>query len=64
MSKIVCVLYDEPITGCPTSYAREDLPLIKAYPDGQDLPSPKGIDFTPGHLLGSVSGELGLRPFL
>ena len=28
------------------------------------LPSPKAIDFTPGELLGCVSGELGLRKFL
>jgi formate dehydrogenase len=28
------------------------------------VPSPGGIDFTPGELLGCVSGELGLRPFL
>src|SRR5579863_7885912 len=28
------------------------------------MPSPSAIDFTPGSLLGSVSGELGLRPFL
>ena len=30
----------------------------------QTLPTPKSIDFTPGQLLGSVSGELGLRQFL
>jgi formate dehydrogenase len=28
------------------------------------LPTPQGIDFRPGALLGSVSGELGLRKFL
>lgn len=28
------------------------------------MPSPKAIDFQPGHLLGSVSGELGLRTYL
>ena len=28
------------------------------------LPTPHGIDFKPGELLGSVSGELGLRRFL
>jgi formate dehydrogenase len=64
MSKIVCVLYDDPIDGYPKSYARDDLPKLTNYPDGQTLPSPKAIDFKPGHLLGSVSGELGLRKFL
>src|SRR5208283_2899918 len=42
----------------------DDLPKIEKYSDGQTLPSPKAIDFTPGVLLGSVSGELGLRKYL
>lgn len=64
MATILCVLYDDPINGIPTSYARDDLPEINAYPDGQTLPTPEQIDFRPGILLGSVSGELGLRKFL
>jgi hypothetical protein len=64
MAKVICVLYDDPVTGYPKTYARDGLPKIERYPDGQTLPTPKGIDFTPGHLLGSVSGELGLRKYL
>jgi formate dehydrogenase len=64
MAKILCVLYDDPKDGYPTSYARDDLPKIDHYPGGQTTPTPKAIDFTPGQLLGSVSGELGLRNFL
>ena len=64
MSKVVCVLYHDPVDGYPTSYARDTLPKIDKYPDGQSLPTPKAIDFKPGALLGSVSGELGLRKFL
>jgi formate dehydrogenase len=64
MAKVLCVLYDDPVTGYPTSYPRDDIPKLDRYPGGQTLPTPKGIDFTPGHLLGSVSGELGLRRFL
>ena len=64
MSKVVCVLYEDPIDGYPKSYVRDDLPKLTRYPDGQTLPSPKKIDFIPGHLLGSVSGELGLRKVL
>jgi formate dehydrogenase len=64
MAKILCVLYDDPIDGYPTSYPRDDLPKIERYPDGQTLPTPRAIDFRPGQLLGSVSGELGLRKFL
>ena len=37
---------------------------MEHYPGGQTVPSPSAIDFTPGQLLGSVSGELGLRRFL
>ncbi len=64
MAKIVLVLYDDPVDGYPTSYARDDLPKIAKYPDGQTLPTPKAIDFQPGVMLGSVSGELGLRKYL
>ena len=64
MSKVLCVLYDDPVTGYPKSYARDGVPTIKSYPGGQTLPTPKSIDFKPGELLGSVSGELGLRKFL
>ena len=64
MAKVVCVLYDDPIGGYPTRYARDGLPALDRYPGGQTLPTPKDIDFEPGVLLGSVSGELGLRKFL
>jgi formate dehydrogenase len=64
MAKIICVLYDDPIDGMPKTYARDDLPKIDGYADGQTLPTPKAIDFQSGELLGSVSGELGLRKYL
>ncbi len=64
MAKILCVLYEDPVDGYPTSYPRDHIPSLDHYPDGQTVPSPAGIDFTPGSLLGSVSGELGLRRFL
>ena len=62
--KILCVLYDDPKGGMPSKYALDDIPKLDKYPDGMTLPSPKAIDFTPGELLGCVSGELGLRKFL
>ena len=62
--KVLCVLYDDPKGGMPKSYPLSDLPKLEKYPDGMTLPSPKGRDFTPGQLLGCVSGELGLRKFL
>ena len=64
MAKVVCVLYDDPVDGYPAAYARDGLPKLDRYPGGQTLPTPKAIDFEPGVLLGSVSGELGLRKFL
>jgi formate dehydrogenase len=64
MAKIVCVLYPDPVDGYPECYARDGLPVLHGYPDGQTLPTPEAIDFTPGQLLGSVTGGLGLRKFL
>jgi len=63
-AKVVMALYDDPVTGYPTKYARDDIPKLTHYPDGQTVPNPEAIDFTPGELLGSVSGELGLRKYL
>jgi formate dehydrogenase len=64
MAKILLVLYPDPVTGFPPVYARDSIPVLHGYPGGQTLPSPSAIDFTPGDLLGCVSGELGLRKFL
>jgi formate dehydrogenase len=64
MAKILCVLYDDPEGGCPTGGPRDGLPALDRYPDGQTLPTPRAIDFTPGDLLGSVTGALGLRAWL
>ena len=62
--KVLCILYDDPKDGMPKSYPIKELPKLEKYPDGMSLPSPKGRDFTPGQLLGCISGELGLRKFL
>src|SRR5450631_2172572 len=64
MAKVICVLYDDPVDGMPKTYARDEVPKIERYYDGQTTPTPERIDFIPGELLGSVSGELGLRKFL
>ena len=64
MATVLCVLYADPVDGYPSAYARDDIPVIDRYFDGQETPSPQEIDFTLGTLLGSVSGELGLRRFL
>jgi len=63
-AKILCVLYPDPVEGFPPKYVRDDIPKIAGYPDGSTAPTPSAIDFQPGHLLGCVSGELGLRKFL
>jgi formate dehydrogenase len=64
MANILCVLYDDPVDEYPPKYPRDEIPKIDRYPDGQSTPTPAAIDFTPGELLGCVSGELGLRKFL
>ena len=58
------MLYDDPVDGYPPAYARDGVPEIGQYHDGTPAPTPQAIDFTPGELLGSVSGELGLRSFI
>src|SRR4029450_6495513 len=64
MATVLCVLYDDPVDGYPPTYARDGIPKIERYYEGATTPTPERIDFTPGELLGSVSGGLGLRTFL
>ena len=65
MAKILCVLYPDPSTGYPPIYPRDEIPVITRYANGQTAPTPKGpLGFKPGELVGCVSGELGLRPYL
>jgi len=60
---VLCVLYDDPLTAIRRS-TRAMRSNDSALPDGQTTPTPHEIDFSPGELLGCVSGELGLRKFL
>ncbi len=65
MATVLCVLFPDPETGYPPQYARNSIPTIGAYPNGQTVPSPREpLGFKPGQLVGCVSGELGLRPYL
>ncbi len=64
MANVLCVLYDDPVDGYPPAYARDSVPKIERYHDGQTTPTPRGLGFQPGELVGCVSGELGLRKFL
>jgi formate dehydrogenase len=64
MAKVLCVLYDDPVDGYPPRYARDGVPHIERYHDGQTTPTPQGLGFEPGELVGCVSGALGLREFL
>jgi hypothetical protein len=47
-AKVLVALYPDPVSGFPPKYARDSVPTIKIYPDGQTVPSPKAIDFVPG----------------
>src|SRR3954451_5401641 len=64
MANVLCVLYPDPARGYPPAYARDSVPAIERYHDGQATPRPGGLGFTPGELVGCVSGGLGLRGFL
>jgi formate dehydrogenase len=65
MAKVLCVLYPDPVAGYPPKYARDDIPTITRYANGQTAPTPQGpLGFKPGELVGCVSGELGLRSYL
>jgi formate dehydrogenase len=57
-------MYKDSEQGHPAVYARDGIPRIELYSDGQTMPSPTTIDFRPGELLGDVTGALGLRRFL
>lgn len=63
MATCVMVLYPDPVGGYPPRYARDRIPEIAGYPDGSTVPTPSTVDFTPGELVGCVSGALGLRKF-
>jgi formate dehydrogenase len=64
LAKILCVLYPDPETGYPPQYARDSIPKIARYANGQTVPAPTRLGLKPGELVGSVSGELGLRSYL
>lgn len=64
MAKVLAVLFPNPVNGHPDSYARDNIPQIERYPDGQTTPNPSDISFTPGEMLGDVDGALGLRRYL
>ena len=36
MAKVLCVLYDDPVSGHPKSYARDGIPKVESYPGGND----------------------------
>lgn len=61
MARILCVLYPDPESGYPPTYARDDIPTITRYANGQLAPILHSAGVKPGQLLGCVSGELGLR---
>ncbi len=62
MAKVLCVLYDDPVDGYPPAYARDGIPRVDRYPDGQTVPSPGGIDFTPDSCWGACPVSWGYGP--
>ena len=65
MAKVLCVLYDDPVDGYPTTLRARRHPDARALPGRPDAADARRRSTSrPGELLGSVSGELGLRKFL
>ena len=65
MATVLCVLYPDPVSGYPPQYARDAIPNIQSYVNGEPPPTPVGpLGFTPGELVGCVSGALGLQRYL
>ena len=63
MANILCVLYDDPVSGYPPEYAREEIPKIEGYHDGQTTPTPEAIDFTPGNCSEACRASWGYGAF-
>jgi hypothetical protein len=42
VAKVLCVLYEDRVEGYPGSYARDAIPRIERYYDGQTTPTPAG----------------------
>ena len=59
MAKVLCVLYDDPVTGYPTSYARDEIPMLERYPDGQTMPTPRGSTSRPALCSAASPASLG-----
>jgi formate dehydrogenase len=56
MAKVLCVLYPDPENGYPPRYARDAIPTITGYANGQTAPTPKGsLGFKPGALVETIA---------
>ena len=54
MAKVLCVLYDDPVTGYPTGYARDGDPEHRPLPRRPDGTQPRGPSGTCGVLVEMV----------
>jgi formate dehydrogenase len=63
MSKVICLLYPDPVDGYPKSYVRDDLPKLTHYPGGQTLPTPKKSTSVPACriVVGKVASDERLK---
>ena len=61
--KILCVLYDDPKDGMPTSYPVRHLPELEKYPDGMTWISAYPTKFIQEVLLGRKNWRGGFRDF-
>ena len=43
-TEVESVLYEDPVSGYPMTYPRDDIPSFGKYPNGQAVPTPRAID--------------------
>lgn len=49
MATVLCVLYPDPMEGYPPHYARDSIPVVTRYENGQTVPDPQPpLGFKPG----------------
>ena len=64
MANVLCVLYDDPESGYPPAYARDDIPKIERYYDGQTHADSRADRLHAGRASRERVGRAGLRSFL
>ena len=63
MAKVVCVLYDDPVDGYPTKYARDGLPKLDRYPAARRFPRRRPLTLNQGSCSAACPANSGYGNF-